>query len=714
MEEQVIKTECGMCAPGTCGVLAHVKNGKMVSVEGDPDCPANWGSLCAQGRAAVELVYHPDRLKYPMKRKGKRGEGKWERISWDEATDTIAENISQIRKKYGPLALAVACGTGRPEPTLAMRRFLNIWGTPNRIGYPHNCLTPRRIACMLLFGMKFAIPDVANTQCLVLWGTNVTHTGICRGGAHVAQALKRGVKSIVIDPYQTPLASKSDIWLQLRPHTDCALALALMNVLIQENFYDKDFVEKWTHGFDRLAEHVRSFTPEWAEPITWVPADKIRLAARMMAKERPSSTFIGVAPQFGMNTTNTLRAIFSLPAIIGDIDVLGGQAFSNIPPEASGGFGEWTDVEPINYEKCVGAKFPLMILGGNPTASHTGWRAVLHNDPYPIRGVITCANNSLVGHENAKNFVYKAIMSLDFHAVMDHFMTPTAELADIVLPATTPFERDEWHGPSFSNFPRHISGAAPKVIEPLYECRDDVEIFAEICEKVGLDFGGKTNREVIDNILLKPRGIDFEELKKRGWEPVPDVWKKYEKGMLRPDKKPGFPTDSGKIEFYSDYLKSLDMDPMPLHKEPDESPYGKKSELLKEYPLVLSTGIRSRVFFHSAYRQLPTLREIHPEPMVRIHPETANDLGIKDGDWIFIESPRGRCKQKAQVTLGIDPRVVLAEHDWWFPEKPAPEHGVWESNINMLTSEDPPYDPGIGSTPTRSLLCKVYKAEGGA
>ena len=238
-EEKIVKTSCGHDAPGICGMLVHVKDGKMVKVEGDPDCPFNRGALCSRGLAAVEWVYHPDRLKYPMKRKGQRGEGEWQRISWDEALDTIAQHLSEIREKYGPLAVAVASGTGRPGPTQAMRRFLNVWGTPNRIGYPHNCLTPRRVASMLLYGEKFILPDIEYTNCIVLWGTNMTYSGLVTGGADYARAFKRGIKTICIDPYQTPLASKADIWLQVRPGTDCALALAWLNIIIGENLYDK-------------------------------------------------------------------------------------------------------------------------------------------------------------------------------------------------------------------------------------------------------------------------------------------------------------------------------------------------------------------------------------------------------------------------------------------------------------------------------------------
>ncbi len=193
---------------------------------------------------------------------------------------------------------------------------------------------------------------------------------------------------------------------------------------------------------------------------------------------------------------------------------------------------------------------------------------------------------------------------------------------------------------------------------------------------------------------------------------MPQIEKKYERGFMRPDRKPGFNTPSGKAELYSEDLEKLGLDPLPIYKDPPESPLS-TPELLESYPLVLGNGERSRTFFHSEYRQNPWHRQIHPEPIVRINPETAQKYGIKDGDWIWIESPRGKCKQKAYLTIGVDPRLVLAEHAWWFPEKPGPEHGVWESNINVLVSGDPPYDPGLGSTPARSMLCKIFKVEGG-
>ncbi len=705
MEEKIIRSNCGICSGG-CGMLVHVSDGKITKVEGDPDFPHSSGALCPQGLAATQFVYHPDRLKYPIKRSGERGGGQWQRISWDEALDTIATRLGEIRAKYGPLGVAVGCGTGRCEVFAAARRFLNAWGAPNRIGYPHNCLTPRLAVGKVTYG-KFVVPNIENSDCIVLWGCNVTHTSLSRTGRTFTNAFKKGAKTICIDPYFTPLASKANLWLQLRPGTDCALALAWLNVIISENLYNDEFVQRWTYGFDRLVQHVQQFTPEWAEPITWVPAEKIRQAARMYASTKPASILFNVPVEFGVNTFNTIHGILSLPAVTGNVDNPGGNVFRNDPGSFEAMCG--IDMKPENWDQFAG-DFPLLGYG-HPTASHAGWKAVLTGDPYPIRGVLFHACNALIGHENPRQFVYKAIMSLDFISVMDHFMTPTAELADIVLPATTCFERDGVHTMSSTTYSRYTSPAAPKSIEPLWECRNDADVLSDILKRMNLDFGASNNRDMLDKGLLQS-GLDFEELTKRSYEPMTELWQKYEKGLLRTDGKPGFETPSGKIELYSDYIEELGHDPLPVHVEPPESPY-RTPELFKEYPLVLTTGIRSPVFFHSQYRQIPWLREIHPEPIVRINSETAKNLHINNGDWVYIESPRGRCKQRAMLTLGIDPRVVLAEHDWWFPEKPAPEHGAWESNINLLVDNEPPYDPLLGSTPARSLLCKIYKTEGG-
>ncbi|MBM2830993.1 MAG: Molybdopterin oxidoreductase [Dehalococcoidia bacterium] len=702
MRPEVIRTNCGMCHGG-CGVLAHVTGGKLVKVEGDPDCPASRGALCPQGLSATQYVYHPDRLKHPMKRVGQRGEGKWERISWEEALATIAGKLSEVREKYGPLGLAVCGGTGRPVSS-QLRRFSNIWGTPNSLGTAHNCMYPTVATNHITYGNNHSA-DMENSSCIVNWTFKLpAHQGTGRKALNFIRGLKKGAKVISVDPYLSPLAAKSDIWLQIRPGTDCAMALAWLNEIIKGRLYDREFVDKWTFGFDRLAEHVERFTPEWAEQVTWVPAASIRQAARLYASSRPASIHSRVAWEFGTNSTNTGRSIYFLPAVTGNIDTPGGNIFWEEPLSPQQRLG--VAMKPEDWSKAVG-NFPL-INRVRPVARHAGFRAMLTGEPYPIKALMVHASNPIVTGENPRGLIYEAMMKLDFISVMDVFMTPTAELADIVLPASTPFERDNLHVPSGpdSYVPPTLC-AAPKVIEPLWEARHDVEVFIEVLKRVGLSYGAECVDEYLD-VSLKPIGLNFAQLKEMGWVSRPQEWKKYERGLLRPDNKPGFNTPSGKVEFYSRELEKLKLDPLPVHKEPPESPVS-TPELLESYPLVLTTGIRSPVFFHTQYRQLPWTREIHSEPRVRINTETAAKFGIENNDWVWIESPRGRCRQRALLTTGMDPRVVLAEHGWWFPESPGAEHGAWEANINLLTDSEH-HDPGLGSTPMRSLLCRVYKA----
>lgn len=701
--EEVIRTNCGMCHGG-CGILAHVDDGRLVKVEGDTECPTNRGTLCPQGLAATQYVYHPDRIKYPLKRAGQRGKGKWERISWDEALDTIATRLKEIREKHGVRAVGIAHGTGRPINS-NIRPIRDALGSPP-FSILHICNGPSLATGAITYG-RFPDADVENTRCLVNWTSNINYSSAPKRGRLLSNAFKNGAKLITVDPCLSPIASKSDIWLQVRPGTDCALALAWLNFIIAEKLYDREFVEKWASGFDKLAEHVESFTPEWAEQITWVPASKIRQAAYLYATTKPAAIHGRVALEFGINSTNTLRSVLSLPAVTGNVDIPGG----NVIWEHAVNEGMLSKQNPEIWEVDWG--FPLLNKLRLSLAGHSAWRTILSEKPFPIKAMIFHSSNPIMSHENSRGLVYQAMMKLDFISVMDIFMTPSAELADIVLPASTPFERDRIQNLTSSPdlyFPPTLC-AAPKAIEPLWESRDDVEVFIDLSARLGADFGANSVRDRLDKVLSKATGGNFEELTAKRWLTVPQRWKKYEPGLLRPDKQPGFNTPSGKVELYCTELEKLGLDPLPVFREPPESPVS-SPELARDFPLVLTTGYRSPLFFHSQYRQLAWLREIHREPKVRLNPETAAKHGIADGDWVYIESPRGKCKQKALLTLGIDPRVVMAEHDWWFPERPEPDHGAWQSNINLLTDGEH-HDPGLGSTPGRSLLCRIYKATNG-
>jgi anaerobic selenocysteine-containing dehydrogenase len=320
--------------------------------------------------------------------------------------------------------------------------------------------------------------------------------------------------------------------------------------------------------------------------------------------------------------------------------------------------------------------------------------------PYPVKALWAC-NDLIVCLEGARE-TKEAIMNLDFFVGSDFFMTPTLELCDIILPPTTYLEREEpAEPPSYFNF----VAARQKVIEPVGECRDEKDIDLEIIRRMGLKPPAQwqTNEEFND-YCVKGAGITYQDFKEMGYMYEPIRYKKYE--------QEGFKTPSGKVELYSATFKKFGYDPLPFYQENPETPVS-TPELAKEYPLILITGNRHVVYFHSAGRQIPWLREIVPEPKLTIHSKTAAKLDIKDGDWAWIEAPkgRGRLKLRAEVTEAIHPSVVHVPSHWWFPEKKEPDHGCWDANINVILSNDPPYDPIVGATPLRGCLCKVYKAQ---
>lgn len=310
------------------------------------------------------------------------------------------------------------------------------------------------------------------------------------------------------------------------------------------------------------------------------------------------------------------------------------------------------------------------------------------------------SSNPVITRANA-SMVYQALEKVDFLAVSDFFLTPTAELADLVLPAATWLEMDYVAG----FWKRHGYVLARQKVIQVGECKSDHEMLNDIGNRMGQkEHWWPTIHDAL-NAILAPSGLKFEEFVKKGFLRGKMEYRKYE--------KKGFSTPTGKVELYSTRMKEWGYDPLPRFREPPESPLS-RPDLLKDYPYILITGMRPTAFFHSEHRQIPWLREILPEPFVEIHPETAEREGIKEGDWVAMESLRGKCFQRAKLTIGIDPRVIGAQHAWWFPEKDFPEHGWRDSNINLLTDNDPATcDPAMGATNLRVLLCKIYpKKEG--
>lgn len=697
--EQIFKSVCRICHGG-CGVIAHVKDGKLVKVKGDPASPMNKGWMCIKGIVTPEIANHPDRLTYPLRRKGERGSGEWERIPWEDALNDIASKLDDIRNESGPEAIALGQGTGRHH-YMHVVRFANALGTPNwyEPGLAQ-CFIPRITVSNLTYG-GFVVADYygeLSPKCILFWGHNPLVSGPDGELAvSVKRALDKGALGIAVDPRRSETAKYCKQWLAIRPGTDAALALAMIHVIINEKLYDKEFVEKWTVGFEQLEEHIKDYTPKWAESVTWVEAENIILAARAYATNKPAVLEWGLGIEQNANSLQTVRAIAILRGLTGNIDAPGGDILGmNIIRS----YPTLKDKLPEGaVSKRLGAdKFKL--LGGwrafMPSAHiPTLFRAMRTGEPYRIRALLIFGNNTLTTVANSKE-VYESLKKLDLMVVTDLFMTPTAAMADYVLPAALWPEIEQVIG-----YPLVVENMviAQQKITQVGECRQDEWIMNEISKRLGLP-GHDESLEDVMNYQLEPLGINYKTLREGVYKYPAHKYKKYEAN--------GFKTPSRKVELYCKTLERMGYDPLPVYKEPYEGPIA-TPHLLKEFPYALTTGSRRLEFFHSEHRQIKSLRKLRPDPQVEMHPEVAALHGINHGDWVIITSPRGKIRMKALVTEDIHPKVINVEHGWWFPEKAGPDYGVWESNSNMLTNNAPPYDPAFGSYQLRGLLCKVEK-----
>ncbi len=727
------KVVCIQCH-NACRLAATVDNGRLVAVEPDEDFPGTKSSYpitkgCPRRRNVIEYFNHPGRLNYPRKRVGGRGENKWQEISWDQALAEIGERMQKIIDQLGPEVIATTSGTGRTHDEIR-QRFFNILGSPNHTGAGHICYGPFCVMSNVLFGWRIFPVARPNTKCILLWGGGGPRYWDIFWRSAKKTRKENGAKIIVIDPRETDAVRHADLWLQIRPGTDCALALGMIHHIIAEELYDKEFVEKWCSGFDELWERARQYPLEKVSEITWIPVEKIRQAAEWYATLKPGVTGHGMGIEHLSNSIETLHAHFILCGLTANLDLSGGDVFTtpypNLIHEQAIAAHDRLSKEQIN-KTLGGDRFRLMSRQGydliqsnvqqvygdrafNRTSyevfAHgpTIYRAILTGDPYPVRGMITLSSNPMVTAPNTK-LIYEALKSLDLYVVVDFFMTPSAQLADYVLPATTYLER-----PWLWTYSGVVGGerAMPKTVEGFYDRRDDYDFWRGLGLQLGqdADWPWETLEEVYD-YRLKPAGLTFREfMNQGGFLAEPKEYQRYQ--------KEGFATPSGKIELYSRILEQLGYDPLPDYQEPMES-YAGRPDLAEEYPLVLTTGGRHQPYYHSEYRQVTSMRKMHPDPIMQIHPQTAANLNIEEGDWVWIESPRGKIKQRCQLTKGIEPRVVHVQHGWWFPEEDGAEpslHGVWKSNCNVLTDDEPDScNPISGGWPLRGLLCRVYKAD---
>jgi len=684
-QSKTVKSACGLCF-ACCGINIHVEDDRVVKVTGMKEHPMNKGKLCPKGASTKAMVYSPNRLRYPMKRQN----GDWIRISWDEALDIIARKLTETKQKHGARAVAVLMGMNILTETFftqgVVSRFMDVFGSPNRFDVDSMCFRGRAIGLGVTIG-KGSLPSLQNTKCILLWA-HAPDQALPAFHFQIQEARKNGAKLMVIDPRSTYWAKKAAIHVRPRPGSDCALALGLLNVIITERLYDQEFVKNWTVGFDKLAELVKSYTPEKVEMITWVSAQAIKEIACTFAETKPACIVYGCysLDRQAVGVQNN-RAMAILQAITNNLDVPGGFAEVTRVPLNPIRLPDKLEEKPLGIDK-----YPLSYIFSAPYYDCNVsllWDAILAGKPYPIKTLFVPGCNPALTFFNSKKVV-EALSTLEFLVVMGSFMTETTKLANLVLPAATFVERIDFVNNFYCHQGLPYAMLRKKAVQ-FCESWSDRMFWIELGKRMGYEeyFPWQNDEEVVDYIL-QPSGLTVKKLTEEHPEGV--TCGNWEYGEY---KKVGFRTPSGKFEIYSEILEKYGYDPLPTHRELPESPIS-SSERVKEYPLLLMHGPRQREYMSSSLHDIPALKKLMPEALVDIHTDTAAKYGLKDGDMAVVETKTGSINIRMKVTEDIVAGVVSIPYGWA------------NANVNLLT-DDTPVDP-ISGLPAGTLLCKIRRA----
>ena len=792
---------CALCI-ARCGTVATVEDGRFTRLDPDPSHPTGH-AICAKGRAAPELVYHPERLMHPLRRTRPKGDPDpgWQRIGWNEALDLTAAAMRRVADRHGPQAVAFTVASGSTtaigDSTGFIQRLANAFGTPNSKITLDVCGWGRAFATQYTYGVGSvgigaggAMPDIERSGVMILWGYNPSFTRLTHATA-VVEARKRGMRLIVVDPRHVGLANKADLWLRVRPGTDGALALGLADVMIERGWYDRDFIRDWSNGphlvrvdtgrllterdlepngdaarilawdsaaarpvsydattgrydgdvgslaldgeyrvatpqgevvchpaFELYRRLCQRYPPETVAEICWLPRSQIEEAARLIWHSRPVSYYAWSGHEHHASVTQTARAMSLLYALTGSFDRPGGNVLFAGPPAA-----------PIAGQDLPSARqmAPTLGVGERPLGpARWGWvgtpdlyRAILEGTPYPVRAMIGFGANVLLAHANGRQG-REALKALDFYAHLDLFMNPTAELADVVLPVASAFEREGLKlGFEISQETQSLIQLRPPVVPPAGEARADTDIIFDLAGRLGL--GAQFWDGDIDAAYrhqLAPTGVTLEQLRAapRGVRlPLQTRHAKHAEADAKGAPR-GFATPSRKVEIYSQTFHDHGYAPLPEFSEPPVGPVA-RPDLAVRFPLVL-TSAKSSVFCETQHRALRSLRKRAPDPEVELHPAAAQARGVADGDWVEIETPEGRARARARLNAGLDPRVAVGEHGFWqgCAELGASGYdpfGSTSASYNMLIGTAV-RDPVSGTPALRSYLCEIRPlADGG-
>ena len=786
-----VATYCPLCV-SRCGARATVANGTF-TLGRDPSHPTG-KALCVKGKAAPEITAHPDRLRYPLRRTGaKGGEPAWQRISWEEALETVADQLGGLARNHGPESVVFSSVSPSTSAIVDcvewIQRLQRAYGSPNFVAAMELCGWGRYLASIYTYGASVPgryMPDLDGAECILFWGYNPTVSRLAHATATRA-ALRRGAKLVVVDPRRAGLAAKADPWLRVRPGTDAALALAITNVMIERGWYDEPFVRRWTNGpllvrtdrwrllrasdlapggdpghhvawdevagqpvvvdptargadvgdhgrlalagtvevptvhgtvacrpaFDVVAEQCRTTSPAVAEEITGVPAAEIERTAQVLWEHRPVAFYTWSGLEQHSGTTQIIRAINVLYALTGCLDAPGGNVlFTSVPTNPIAGMDL---LAPTQQAKAIGVSDrPLGPARFGFVTGEDFYSAALEGRPYRARGLVSFGSNLLMAHGDSARG-RDALRALDFHVHLDMFMSPTAEQADIVLPVTGAFEAEGLKvGFEVSQEAESLVQLRAPLVPPVGEARPDIEIIFDLATRLGLSehfFDGDVDAGWA--YQLAPSGVTLGQLRANPAGvrlPLETRHKKY--AVVGDDGVPaGFDTQTGRIELYVEDFLDLGQPPVPTFTEPMLSPRS-RHDLAGDFPLVL-TCAKPLQFCETQHHQIASLRRHLPDPQVEVHPDTAADRGIAEGDWVEITTPKGSIRARATFNSTLAPGVVCGQHGWFEPceELGLPGHppfGPGSANLNLVLSQTPS-DPISGSSPLRAQVCEVTR-----
>jgi len=713
---RAVRSICGIC-PAGCGVTVHVcdeRIERLTPLKGHP-----YGIVCPRGMRAGEIVHSEDRLLYPQRRIGERGDGRYERISWDQAFEIWVEKLQHIAEEFGPEAIALYTGRGNFEFGLneffspsgtsesSANAVLFPFGSPNAVGIGSLCYAAHgMIAPQALFGaqLRDLYEDIDGADLILVWGANPATDSPPANLRRIKRAKGRGVPIIVIDHRRNETARAVGAeWIGVRPGTDGALALGMIAVLIEEDLYDHPFVEGWTHGFDELKTYAADFTAERVEEITGVPAGRVRTLARQIAAASGCSFVMYTGLEYSNSGVQAIRAAWTLQAIAGHFDVAGGKL---VRMQDRIRLHRPTVVAPTSGPKPLGAEeYPLYYETRREAHAAMLPRAILEGLPYPLRSMIISGASVITAWPDPALW-RRALQALDFLVVINRFPTADSQLADLILPATTMFEID-----SYMIHDGYVQ-LRSQVLKPLGEARNDYLIFAELAQRLGYgDMWPQTEAALVERAIADC-GISIEELRARpegiAFELPTMHYRKYRAGRLRNDGLPGFETPTGKFEIASEWFRGHGYDPLPVYTEPMEGPLN-TPELAERFPLVLNTGARTQTAFRSQHHNIASLVSKQPRPWVHIHHDDAESRGIEDGDEVFVISPRGKIRYWARVSDNVVKGVVEANMGGGGPLGPE----EWrQANVNELTDMNN-RDQLSGFPVFKALLCDVVRSSGG-